>query len=254
MAGVAEATSEADYSLLVSNATHDPGGIAAAIDTGRADGVILMEVRLHDDRVERLRDAGYAFSIIGRCESNEGIPFVDFDFAEAVRSAVAHLQELGHRHVALLNRAPSPAGLDYGPTVRARASFEAATAAGGIQGDHILCGSGGESFIEVLRYLERTPWCTAAITLSQTFVPLLAAMRDLGRSVPSDLSVVSILAPQVSELISPPLTTVDLPGLQLGRLGAEALIRRLAEPDAPPTQTLLRGALRIRSSAPPRQG
>ena len=252
LAGVAETTSEAGYSLLMSTAAHDPGGIVATLDTGRADGVILMEVRLRDDRVERLRADGRPFSLIGHCADNEGISYVDFDFEDGARAAVHHLHELGHRHVAMLNRAPDLAGADYGPFVRSAAGFEAAVTELGIEGDHLLGGKAGTHYIEILRYLERNPSCTAVITLSVTFAPLLAALRDLGRRVPDDMSVVSIIAPEIADLVTPPLTTVDLPAFEMGRLGAEILIQRLAGGEDPPTQALLRGQLEVRSSTPPR--
>jgi DNA-binding LacI/PurR family transcriptional regulator len=253
LAGVAEATSEAGYSLLLSTATHDPTGIVAALETGRADGVILMEVRLDDERVDRLRSGGRPFSLIGHTADSDGINYVDLDFEDAIRTAVEHLHGLGHRHVALLNRAPDQSGADYGPAVRSRAGFKAALKDLSIEGDHLLSGSTGAHYIEVLRFLERTPSCTAAITLSVTFAPLLTALRELGRRVPEDFTVVAIVAPQVADLVTPPLTTIDLPAFEMGRIGAEILIRQLTDGDASPTQLLLRGRLRVRSSRrPPR--
>ena len=251
LSGALEATSEFGYSLLVSTATHDPSGIVATLETGRADGVILMEVRLADERVEKLRADGHPFSLIGRCEDNDGISYVDFDFEDAVRTAVHHLYELGHRHVALLNRAPSIAGADYGPTVRSQIGFESAVNELSIAGDQLLCGTSGAQYIEVLRFLERETTCTAAVTLSVTYAPLLAALRDLGRRVPEDFSVVAIIASQVADLVTPPLTTIDMPAYEMGRLGAEILIHQLTDDELPPSQILLRGSLRVRSSGPP---
>jgi DNA-binding LacI/PurR family transcriptional regulator len=254
LAGVAEGTSEADYSLLVSMAAHDPLAIATMLETGRADGVVLMEVRMHDQRVARLQADRHPFSLIGRCENNDGISFVDFDFEGAVRTAMAHLHELGHRHVVLLNHhgsAPAVVGPDFGPAVRARLGFEEALTDLSMEGEVLRSGLAADHEIEALRYLERTPSCTAAITVSLTFTPLLAALRDLNRRVPQDFSVVAIVAPQVAMLVRPPLTTIDVPAFEMGRLGAEILIRRLADGDAPPSQHILRGQLQVRSSGPP---
>jgi Transcriptional regulators len=251
LTGVAEATSDADYSLLVSNAAEDPDDIAATLESGRADGVILMEVRMEDERVERLRIGEHAFSLIGRCRDNDGFSFVDFDFEDAVGSALDHLAELGHRHVALINRVPGLAGSDYGPTIRSRAAFEEGLSLRSLEGADIVLGSSTDSYAQVRRFLESKPGCTAAITLSVTFAPLLAALRDLELHVPRDFSVVSIVAPQVAELVTPPLTTVDLPAYEMGRLGAEILIRRLANSADPPSQLVLRGQLQVRSSGPP---
>jgi DNA-binding LacI/PurR family transcriptional regulator len=251
LAGIAEATSELDYSLLVSTSTHDPSGIVAPLETGRADGVILMEVKLADERVEKLRADGHPFSMIGRCSDNEGLTYVDFDFEDAVKKAVLHLHELGHRHIVLLNRAPSLVGTDYGPTARSLAGFENALDELSLDGEQLLCGASGSSYVEVLRFLERTPECTAAITLSVTHAPLLTALRDLHRRVPEDFTIVAIIASQVGDLITPALTTIEMPAFEMGRIGAETLIRRLADGDPPPAQVVLRGHLQVRSSRPP---
>jgi DNA-binding LacI/PurR family transcriptional regulator len=251
LSGIVEATSEFDYGLLVSTSTPDPGDIVATLENGRADGVILMEVRLADERVKRLRSSGYPFCIIGRTADNDGIDFVDYDFEEAVSTAVRHLHELGHRRVALLNRAPSLVGADYGPTVRSQTAFETATRELSVQGDHLFSGTGDEHYRDVLQFLERSPNCTAAITLSVTYAPLLAALRHLGRRVPDDFSIVAIMTSLLADLVTPRLTTIDLPALEMGRRGAEIMIRRLSDPDLPPAQMLLRGSLHVRSSAPP---
>jgi DNA-binding LacI/PurR family transcriptional regulator len=251
LSGVLEATSEAGYALLVSTATLDPAGIVAPLETGRADGVILMEVRLADDRVERLRKDDFPFSMIGRCANNDGLSYVDFDFDDAVTLALHHLHELGHRHVALLDRAPSITAADYSPTVWALQGFERTLKDLSMEGEHLLCGSSGADYIEVLRFFERLPDCTAAIAVSVTFVPLLTALRDLGRRVPNDFSVISIVAPPISDLLTSQLCTIDVPAHEMGRLGAELLLQRLAEPDAPPSQMLLRGSLTGQSSGPP---
>src|SRR4051812_40464470 len=252
LAGVAEAVSEADYSLLVSTASRDPDGIAEVLETGRADGVILMEVRMHDERVERLVRAGHPFSVIGRTADNEGLDFVDFDFEDAVRTAVGYLHELGHRSIALLDRGSHFAGPDFGPTVRMRLGFERILDDLSMDGEYLLLiGPAGETYIRVLRFLERKSDCTAVIPFSVTFTPLLAALRDLGRFVPEDISVVAITASQVGDLVTPPLTTVELPAFEMGRLGAEILLRRLTNPNGPRSQMLLRGPIQIRSSAAP---
>jgi DNA-binding LacI/PurR family transcriptional regulator len=120
-----------------------------------------------------------------------------------------------------------------------------------MEGEHLLCGTSGADYIEVLRFFERVPDCTAAIAVSVTYAPLLTALRDLGRHVPNDFSVIAIVASPISDLVTPQLSTIDVPAHEMGRLGAEILLQRLAEPDAPPSQMVLRGSLTVRSSGPP---
>ena len=103
VAGATQETSASDYALLLSTSPADPDGIAGLIETGRADGVILMETLAHDRRIERLKTSGQPFTLIGRTADTSGISFVDLDFGAAVEKSLAHLHDLGHRCVALFN-------------------------------------------------------------------------------------------------------------------------------------------------------
>jgi len=252
LAGVAEATSKAGYGLLVST-SHDPAEPASLIETGTADCALLMEVTLHDERVARLRASGRPFGLIGHSADNSGVPFVDFDFEEAIRTAARHLRDLGHRHIALLNRQPERRRRDYGPAVRSRTAFRGIARDLGFAGEHLLCSAAPYQYRQIDEFLRGVPTCTAAITLSSTFAPLLRVLTDLGREVPRDFSVVSVIAPEIREIVHPALTTIDLPAVEMGRLGAEALLNHLADPSKKPGQVMLHGELNIgATSAPPR--
>jgi DNA-binding LacI/PurR family transcriptional regulator len=244
VAGVAQATSEADYGLLFSDAPSDPEQVARLLDSGRSDGVLLMEIHLHDERVEWLRRRGDAFALIGHCAENSGVSFVDFDFADAVRKSVAHLAELGHCRIALFNC--GRAAPDYGPAVRAREAFDAVVAELGLQGVVINRDDTQRGVAAAARRLfARDPSCCGVVTVAANFTGVLAAAGEAGRRVGADLDVVSLVTPEVAERYLPALTTVDFPALEMGRLAAEMLIRQLAG-DREPTQILLRGKLRVR--------
>jgi LacI family transcriptional regulator len=78
---------------------------------------------------------------------------------------------------------------------------------------------------------------------------LYQAAADLGLRIPEDVSVVGIDNVAVAALLTPPLTTVDLPGERLGRVGvaalADLLAGRPAEPVAPlPTSLIVRSSTR----------
>ena len=106
LSGVLEATSRSGYGLLLSTVTHKLSEIVAPLATGRADGVILMEVGLEDGRVARLREDEYPFSLIGRCRDNEGISYVDFDFEEKRKRHRPHAEDSESEAAAVSNRPP----------------------------------------------------------------------------------------------------------------------------------------------------
>ena len=222
-----------------------PDAIARLVATGRADGVILMELLAHDPRVERLQGGGHPFTLIGRTADTTGISFVDLDYGDAVEKSLMHLADLGHRCVALFNFPPDQLEAGYTSGLIARTAFEAKTAELGVTGIHLPCQHPrNESFAVAAELLRSTPECTAAITTGWQFTGLLGALREAGLHVPDDFSLVSVIASQYAEMMTPELTGVEWPAFEAGRLAAEMLIERLAGGGTPPHQLLIRGRAR----------
>ena len=104
--------------------------------------------------------------------------------------------------------------------------------------------------------LSNAPGTTAMIATNPQLAPgMVQAARDAGRSVPADFSIVSLASPLVAEAAVPPLTAVNFPATQMGRLGVRMLIDLLeTDPPETPTQHLLRGELTVRGTTAPAPG
>jgi len=219
-----------------------------------AEGAILMEVRLDDPRVALLRRHGYPFALIGHGRTNDGLDFVDLDFAKAARLAVAHLAVLGHRTVALLGTSARSVAAAYGPMVRATEGFEHAITELGLRGVVRPCEpSAREGRAAIADLLANDPAPTAVISLNQqTLGGLIQGVHDHGLGVPDEVSLVAICATaDWSERASPAWTAVDVPAAEMGRIGAELLIRRLEGGAEEPSQRLLRPVLVARQTSGP---
>jgi len=252
VAGATTATSASDYSLLLSTAATDPEAVARVVATGRADGVILMETLVHDTRVERLQADGHPYVLIGRTHDMTGISYVDMDFGDAVETSLAHLARLGHTQVALFNFPPDLIEAGYTSSLIARDVFERRASDFGIDGIHIPCShEPREAFAVAARLLRSEPECTAAITTGWQFTGLLSALRAANLHVPDDFSIVSVIAAQFAEMLTPSLTGVEWPAFEAGRLAAEMLIERLTVQNTPPRQQLFPAKLVIRESTGP---
>jgi LacI family transcriptional regulator len=66
-----------------------------------------------------------------------------------------------------------------------------------------------------------------------------------------DLALTGFDGVMASAHTNPPLTTVDVRPGELGRAAADALLERLAHPDAPPIQHLAEPRLVVRQSSGP---
>lgn len=240
----ADAAAGKGYAFQLSTAPVTERALLDLIRSGAIDGLILMEVRLHDWRVEVLRQHGFPFTLIGHCAENDGLDFVDLDFEGAAETAVDHLSRLGHRSIALILGSKEQQATEYGPAVRSLAGFERAIARGGFTGTVMHDGPTFEAGHDLALTLAALPEVTAAVVVSPGgLAGLVAGTYDAGRRIPEDLSLVAMVPRKFARLFTPELTTIDFPAAQMGRSGAEMLIRRLEGGANHAAQVLLRGEL-----------
>jgi DNA-binding LacI/PurR family transcriptional regulator len=249
-----EAAAERGYSLLISTAPPEEQEVLRLIRNGLVDGLVLMEVRLRDHRAELLKERNFPFTMIGHCEQNDGLTFVDLDFEQAAIAAVYHLHDLGHRRIACLTRRQLMADVDYGPSMRTSWGFERALAECSIEGEVIPANPTPEDGYQAVSHLlETDPSITALITInSEALGATYRAVQDRGLRIPNDLSLVAITSARTAEFLTPPLTSLDFPAAEMGRIGTQMLLNQLEKGGGvEPTHCLLQAPLTIRRSSGP---
>lgn len=250
----AEEAGRRGYALIVSTSTAEDEEILSKVQRGAVDGIIVMEVALHDPRVELFRGRGVPFTMIGHCADNTGLGYVDLDFPQAMEVAVAHLAGLGHRQIALIDRHSDESELGYGPSVRSRAGFRASIDRRGLEGIHFPCAVTAEDGARVTCELLTThPETTAIVSLNTEAIGgIYSSIRALGRSIPTDISVVAITSPRIAEFMVPQLTAVDFPAALMGRMGVASLVRQLEGGERTEIeQSLLKPTITVRQSTGP---
>ena len=80
-------------------------------------------------------------------------------------------------------------------------------------------------------------------------VGALAALHDAGLDVPGDVALVGMDNTPLSELVWPPLTSVDLGSAERARIAAELLLERIEGSDAEPRVVGVEPALVVRASS-----
>lgn len=241
----AAAAAAQDYHLMLAPVRPENAAaeVTSLIKSGIADGVLLMEVQLNDERVDRMREVEAPFALIGRTRDTDGIDYVDIDFEQATTDAVAYLGGLGHRQIALVVEDFDGTALaGYSPPVRVVETFRDATVEQALTGSVFRAARGPQTGLATAeRIAEQAPATTAIILVhDEASFGLVNGLRRRGVAIPRDLSIVSI-APSsaLGLLIDPGLTTYDAPGGELGRRAVEALIARLDGRDGPPVQALV---------------
>lgn len=244
------------YLMLAPSEVHNIRDLEQLTGQGLVDGALVMEVRLDDDRVDLLRQAGLPFSMIGRTSEPGSISYADIDFEQTTRDAIAHLVGLGHRCVGFLNHSPSAFSVGYGPTVRAAEGFRRAASEAGLEHIERLCGdnaAAGRAAFHELRAIN--PDLTALVVMNErAVVGVMDALEEIGWRIPDDFSIVSIVSStHVTEMVRPKLTTLEPRSAELGRLGVQMLIDQLegGEDSSPPRQVLLPCELVLGGSSGP---
>jgi DNA-binding LacI/PurR family transcriptional regulator len=256
--GAARAAKEADHHLVIWPVSNDGDELATLLGQQLVDGVLLMDVQMDDARVELLRQLDTPFALIGRTRDLTGLHYIDIDMAASVRMAMDHLAGLGHREIAFINGRQEQDGFGgFGPYVRSEQAYRALAEDRQVKPVVLHCRQSVRSGQDVAGELLATaPETTAVIIGDEAAAPgLIAELTRRGRTVPGDISVMSLLSSvDVAAMCNPPLTTVTAPGIELGRRGVEALIC-LLDGTRPATPALRTGVLSLgESTGPVRHG
>lgn len=238
----ATAAEEHGYSLVLwpvhsDNVTTE---ITSLIQAGFADGVLLMEVQLDDERVTHLQQADAPFALIGRTRDLEGIDYVDIDFERTTELAIDDLAKLGHRDFSLVVEDLSGTALaDYAPPIRTEQTFLSVVHERGLTGTVFRVPHEPRALTSLADdLLQKAPQTTAIVAMDdEASFALVGGLRRRGIEIPDDMSIAAIAASSwLGALTDPPLSVYDAPGNELGRRAAEALIARLEGRGGAPTQ------------------
>jgi LacI family transcriptional regulator len=226
----------------------DPVLFNDLIHSDEVSGLILISLHqalkgeedeaLLDRIIERIDCIVCAEDCAGR------FPTVSYDLREAAHKAVTHLIQLGHRRIAFVGGPDSrvdgyrsallDAGLDYDPALvfhpgvinTAREGYEGAK--------------------QILSLSSRPAAIFAANDEGASGIISFLCQNKI--RVPEDIAIVSIDDVDLASYLTPPLTTVRLPKMELGQQVVKMLIEQARQDDPVPISVVLPNELIIRES------
>lgn len=217
---------------------------------GRVDALISIDVALTPDEIASLEKVDKP--IIGVGGPIPGVRTIAIDDTEAVRLAMWHLYDLGHRDIGFIAGADASVD-DFHIADTRRRAFETfltehglAAAPGRIQfGDFTI--PGGHAAARALLHQPTRPTAILAASDEMAFGAIHVA-RELGLDVPGDLSIVGIDGHDLGEYYG--LTSVDQGVRFQGHTAATILLDELIEhrTESADSNTDLPVQLRVRSS------
>jgi DNA-binding LacI/PurR family transcriptional regulator len=185
-----------------------------------------------------------------------GVTNIVLDHARAARLALEHLAKLGHRRIAFIK------GQEFSSDTAVRwESVRTAAAELGIEiKDQLVMQLEGESSSPELGYLvtkkilaSREPFTALFAFNDVSAIGAIQALREAGRRIPEDVSVVGFDDIQSAAFQNPALTTVRQPLRQMGVLAAETVLQRINAPakQSYPKEIVVEPELIVRGSTGP---
>ncbi len=191
--------------------------------------------------------------LIDRICDGLNVDAVILDNQKAVADATSYLIGLGHRRIGFVSGSPNTS------TGRDRlAGYQQALVAAGIDYSAELVREGNfreaDGYRAAMQLLTMPDRPTALFSANNLMtIGAMRAIRDMGLTCPTDISVACMDDFPWADVFSPRLTTIAQPVEAIGAQAANLLLERLQgrAPDHP-RQLVLHGSLMIRNSCSPR--
>jgi LacI family transcriptional regulator len=257
IAGAGETYSRHGYDMVLSVVPDDQETQAYRDlqSRGTVDGIIVHAPRLDDPRIELLNAMQLPFVVHGRATGTKApYSWLDVNNRRAFQRATEFLLDLGHRRIALIN------GLEYMDfAIRRRTGFVDALTARGISPDPSLMfsdemteGRGYRAAMEMLKYPD--PPSAFLVSSMISALGVRRALDELSLKMGRDVSII-IHDDELSYLRNgddlPIYTATRSSVREAGRLTAEMVLDRIANPGKPPQTRLLEAELIIGHSTGP---
>ena len=241
-----------DLSLITRCDQSHPTDLLNALLGGKMDGVIVVAPRSNSRLLPLLREESLPMVVIDgdpeQCDN-----FFVVDNKQAVRIAIRHLYDLGHRKIAYI---AGPQEL-YAARIRKDAFFEVMREFGlevhfeWLQVGVFAYQSGADGFKRILR----NPSLPTAIFCAndETAFGAMDAAQNEGLRVPEDISIVGFDDVPLAQHFHPPLTTIRQPVDEIARAATAALLANIDD-GTPLASRTFPAELIVRQSTGPAEG
>ncbi|MFI2856091.1 LacI family DNA-binding transcriptional regulator [Paenibacillus sp. JSM ZJ436] len=228
--GIVAQANRAGYDVLISsggNEKEEVEAVSRLLHGRRVDGAILLYSRQDDPVVNFLKTHDYPFVLVGRSDSYPDILSVDTDNVQAAYDATRHLIAQGHERIGFVSGPPNlvvskdrlegynRALTDCGITLRKDWIVE---------GEFLQ-----DSGYRAMSFFMNLPERPTALVIVDDIVSfgVLRGLHELGYKVPEDVSIISFNNISLTELSTPPLSSVDIGIYNLGYTASQALIQNI---------------------------
>ncbi|EXX87775.1 catabolite control protein A [Paenibacillus darwinianus] len=218
--GMQDAAVRLNHSLMICNTDRDHDRLLSYIHSfyeKQVDGIIFASDAMHEDYYEEMLRHRLPFVLASTNAPQFDIPSVDIDDEQAACDAVRHLIENGHKAIGMIS-------FPLGDTISGYPRFDGFQRALREHGQQayetcveFAAHRFEDAYAAAVRLLAAHPELTAIFAASDEFaMGAISCVRDSGRSVPEDVSVVGFDNIRMAHMFIPKLTTVAQPVYEIG--------------------------------------
>jgi LacI family transcriptional regulator len=235
MLGIEEACRRAGINLMFSTVPVDgenrPAETPALLHNPAIDGLLLVGVNVDENLALSVRSRGCPLVLVDAYSSSESLDSVISDNYRAAYQAAAYLLARGHRHIGMAGGEPGC----FPSILERRAGYTRALKDGGVNevfsADFNVNRTNGQAEIQTL--IREHSQITALFCINDEIAS--AAVRtalEMGLRVPDDLSIIGYDDTYLASVSHPPITTMRVDTVSLGRAAVHLLSLRAGHPDS----------------------
>lgn len=236
--GIEDYAFDAGYMLLLCDSednTERETAFIRVLGMGSVAGVVLCtaDERVLKQQIHTLQRSNIAVVAIDRDIEDTEVDAILADNFAGSYQGMMHLLQAGHRRIGII------AGPEYYAPGRERLAgcLQALTDAGAPIDESLIQRTDFKqiSSQSATRLLLEQPDPPTAIFVSNgpSAYGTLEVVREKNLRFPDDIAIVVFDDPEWSRIVEQPLTVIAQPGYEMGRMAAEALLKRLADPKRP---------------------
>lgn len=224
--GINKVALKKDYKMLLQyiEDSNNKSSYYHMVREKRIEGIILSSPRSDDEELIKLKEEGFPIVLIGQAEK-KSFSCSDIDNTEAARKIVSHLISHGHKRIAMVTNAP----LNYTASKLRLLGYRKALEEGNIDFNDELVAIGNftpKSGFDVMKKLLSLKKIPTAVFVASDVIAFGAMdyIKRKGMKIPDDMALVGFDNTSLSGYVDPPLTTINLPGFDIGVNAASLLI------------------------------
>lgn len=244
--GIEYAAQNKGYNVLLASSGYSTDRESSAVDTflnSRVEGLVLTVADEEKSQaLSSLSSAGIPFVLMFNPVKNSSYSTISIDNRKAAFELVCHMLKLGHRRIAMIAGKFSQSDR----SIERQAGYQDALRHYGI--DQVLISEVGFENQDVSEQINayhaaKNPPTAYFCSTDIIAIATIRALTQIGKNVPTDVSVVGFDGISVGEWLTPSLTTAMQPAEQMGQWAMQHLIERIDE-DVPVKNLVLPHQLR----------